>query len=134
MIINNILNAIKSLNNKINNFQGKNLYENNSGTTGTITLSDNANNYSYLEIFYKTNDDLYGSIKVDKANGKDIIIVSTISHNGSNNCYLKSTSLNINSSKITVDSYSEVALKANGELTVDTDTNCIYITKVIGYM
>ena len=134
MIVSNILNAIKKLNSKINDLQGKILYENTSGTTGTVTLSDSSSNYKYLEIFYRSNDDLYGSIKVSNPNGKNIVIVSAIPHNNSNNCYLKSTSLNINSNKITVNSYSEVALKSNGELTVDTDKNCIYITKVLGYI
>lgn len=115
-------------------FEGETLYESSSGTTGTVTLSKSSHNYKYLEIFYRTNDDLHGNIKVDEPNGKDVIILSAFPHNNSNNCYLKSTSLNINSNKITVNSYSEVALKSNGELTVDTDKNCIYITKVLGYI
>lgn len=47
------------------------LYENNSGTAGTVTLSDTAENYYYFEIFYKTNDNLYGSHKVNSPQRKE---------------------------------------------------------------
>ena len=51
----------------------KSLYDNNSGTTGTITLSETAANFTYLEIFYfypHWDGYLYGSTKIYSPNGK----------------------------------------------------------------
>lgn len=43
----------------------KTLYDNASGTTGTVTLSESASNFSYLEIFYgKNNAELSHSTKI----------------------------------------------------------------------
>lgn len=44
--------GIYNNNNSINDLIPVVLYENESGTTSTITLSDTVNNYSYLECFY----------------------------------------------------------------------------------
>lgn len=43
------------------------LYDNSSGTTGTVTLSDNVNNYEYIKIFYRDFDNTYMSVDVTKA-------------------------------------------------------------------
>ncbi|WP_158295189.1 phage tail protein [Eggerthella lenta] len=48
----------------------KALYSNASGTTGTVTLSETAANFSMLEIFYKTNDGDMSSVRVWAPNGK----------------------------------------------------------------
>ena len=51
----------------------KSLYDNNSGTAGTITLSETAANFTYLEIFYfypHWDGYLYGSTKIYSTNGK----------------------------------------------------------------
>ena len=41
-----------------------------------VTLSDTSVNYDELEIFYKSNDNFYSSVKVYKPNGKRIALVS----------------------------------------------------------
>ena len=110
------------------------LYENNSGTTGTVTLSDSTANYNCIEIFYKTNDNLYGSCKVNSANGKNIVITSSMPTNDSGNCYLKSTQYSISGTKITPQKYSEVALYTKGDLKVDASENRITIVKVVGWI
>lgn len=48
----------------------KALYSNASGTTGTVTLSETAANFSLLEIFYKTNDGDMSCTRVWAPNGK----------------------------------------------------------------
>lgn len=47
-----------------------NLYNNTSGSTGTITLSESSANFSYLEIFYGKNQSTLHSVKVVNPNGK----------------------------------------------------------------
>ena len=108
------------------------LYENNSGMTGTVTLSDSAANYYYLEIFYKNNDGFYSSTKVPNPNGKDVVLVSTNPSNSSGRAYFKSTKLSISGTKITPESYSEIRLD-DDSVTVDTSTNMISIVKVLGW-
>lgn len=109
------------------------LYNNNSGTTGTVTLSDSAANYYYLEIFYKNNDGFYSSTKVWSPNGKDVVLVSCAPTNDNHNCYLKSTQYSISGTKITPEKYSEVALYNKGNLNVDDSTNRISIVRVLGW-
>lgn len=110
------------------------LYNNSSGSTGTITLSNSAANYSYIEVFYKTNDNLYGSHKVNNPNGKNIIITSSMPKNDSGNCYLKSTQYSISGTKITPQKYSEVGLYKGGSLKVDGSKNRISIVKILGWI
>jgi hypothetical protein len=51
------------------------LYNSSEGTTGTVTLNDSAEKYSYLEIFYKDNNSNgHNSIKVYSPHGKKIDI------------------------------------------------------------
>lgn len=114
--------------------EGEALYENSSGTAGTVTLSESSYNYSYLEIFYKTNDGFYSSTKIENPNGKDVVLVSSMPINDSGNCYFKSTKYSIKGTKITPEKYSEVAFYAKGDLNVDDSENRISIVKVLGYM
>ena len=110
------------------------LYENNSGSTGTITLSDTAENYYYLEIFYRNNDGFNSSTKVPNPNGKDVVLVSTNPANTNGNAYLKSTQLSISGTKITPEKYSEVSMFTGGDLSINTSTNRISIVKVLGWI
>lgn len=48
----------------------KALYSNASGTTGTVTLSETAANFSMLEIFFKANDGDMSSVRIWAPNGK----------------------------------------------------------------
>lgn len=51
------------------------LFERAAGTTSnTITLSQSAENFTYLEIYFKSNDDAYGMAKVHKPNGKVVVL------------------------------------------------------------
>lgn len=56
------------------------LYNNSSGTTGTVTLSETAANFGYLEIFYgknngRTNAIVYSSTRIFSANDKKVSLV-----------------------------------------------------------
>lgn len=48
----------------------KDLYNNTSGSTGTITLSESTANFDYIEIFYGKNQSTLHSVKVANPNGK----------------------------------------------------------------
>lgn len=53
-----------------------NITENEDGSTGTITLNESAENFAYIEIFYrdisKSIHNAVDSVKIDNANGKYI--------------------------------------------------------------
>ena len=55
-----------------NVYRVKNLYNNATGSTGTITLSETSANFTYIEIFFKASDrnDAVKSIRVYSPNGK----------------------------------------------------------------
>lgn len=116
----------------------KTLYNNNSGTTGTVTLSETANNFSYLEIFYNyyrspdeiTNSNYAKSLKL-KANASKFTIHETIF--SSDRAKLKGgiTEYSISGTSISVDLAGEYEIATSGY--AKNSTNSIKITKVLGY-
>lgn len=71
LIINGTNKTLKTLNNEVNKTIGHILYENPTGTTSDITLSDSAANYSGIRIEWVTglNNDWYTTY-IDNPNGK----------------------------------------------------------------
>ena len=73
----NDMNEIKSVVNgactQVDSLTAVTLYNSSSGTLGTVTLSDSANNYTYLEIFYGKSS-IDNSVKVVRSSGKATFI------------------------------------------------------------
>lgn len=109
---------------------GKVLYNSASGTAGTVTLSDSAENYTYLEIFYRSSgDNACGSIKVFSPNGK-LVHLGTI-HYIADYDYAKFALVSVSGSMITFSQNYQITLKNNGsEYSAE---NAIFITRVVGY-
>lgn len=109
---------------------GQVLYNSASGTAGTVTLSDSAENYTYLEIFYRSSgDNACGSVKVFSPNGK-LVHLGTI-HYVADYDYAKFALVNVSESMITFSQNYQITLKNNGS--VYSAENAIYITRVVGY-
>lgn len=109
---------------------GNVLYNSAGGTAGTVTLSDSAENYTYLEIFYRSSgDNACGSVKVFSPNGK-LVHLGTI-HYIADYDYAKFALVNISGSMITFSQNYQITLKNNGS--VYSAENAIYITRVVGY-
>lgn len=108
------------------------LYNNSTGTTGTVTLSDSAANYSYLEIFVKNNDNFYQSVKVADPNNKNVSL--TTNTQVGEILYLKNKTILISGKSISTVSnyYSQVQINASLQLGY-SKSNLIYIVKVLGY-
>lgn len=108
------------------------LYDNTSGTTGTVTLNQTAANFSYLEIYYFNNDSFYSYTKVYSPNGKNVDLSSNTAQASGGNLFIKTKIVNINGKSITTAStrYKEASLKSSVSV---TDSNVIYITRVLGY-
>lgn len=109
---------------------GKVLYNSASGTAGTVTLSDSAENYTYLEIFYMSSgDNACGSVKVFSPNNK-LVHLGTI-HYIADYDYAKFALVNVSGSMITFNQNYQITLKNNGS--TYSAENAIYITRVVGY-
>ena len=106
------------------------LYNSASGTAGTVTLSDSAENYTYLEIFYRSSgDNACGSVKVFSPNGK-LVHLGTI-HYIADYDYAKFALVSVSGSTIKFSQNYQIVLKNNGS--TYSAENAIFITRVVGY-
>ena len=109
---------------------GQVLYNSTSGTAGTVTLSDSAENYTYLEIFYRSSgDNACGSVKVFSPNGK-LVHLGTI-HYVADYDYAKFALVSVSGSMITFSQNYQITIKNNGS--TYSAENAIFITRVVGY-
>ena len=108
------------------------LYDNSSGTNGTVTLSQTANNFNYLEIFYVTkhNTNTYGSVKIFEPNGKIVNLVATYCKDTTYGVYVYAKDVQISGTTITV---SKAGWQYIGSDRYIGSSDYIYITKVVGY-
>ncbi len=102
-----------------------NLYNNASGATGTVTLSQSAANFAYLEIFY--GKDGQESQKIYSPNGKSCRLIeatfaSTVFQTVSKN-------INISGTSITVSNYGYGNINSNGTCSIASE-NTIKIYRV----
>lgn len=109
---------------------GQVLYNSAGGTAGTVTLSDSAENYTYIEIFYRSSgDNACGSVKVFSPNNK-LVHLGTV-HYIADYDYAKFALVSVSGSMITFSQNYQITLKNNGsEYSAE---NAIYITRVVGY-
>ena len=106
------------------------LYNSANGTAETVTLSDSAENYTYLEIFYRSSgDNACGSVKVFSPNGK-LVHLGTI-HYIADYDYAKFALVSVSKSMITFSQNYQIILKSNGS--TYSAENAIFITRVVGY-
>lgn len=109
---------------------GQVLYSSASGTAGTVTLSDSAENYTYLEIFYRSSgDNACGSVKVFSPNGK-LVHLGTI-HYVADYDYAKFALVSVSGSMITFSQNYQITIKNNGS--TYSAENAIFIMRVVGY-
>lgn len=118
------------------NFQmnGTVLYNDATGSNTNLTLSDSAANYTYLEIFFRSNDNVFNSTKVYEPNGKTFLAMG-LRPTGSTTAspvYLKAEEFSINGTSISKGNYVEMNFQTNGTFTIGTN-NVMYITRVVGY-
>lgn len=119
-----IVNAI----NELVNLKPVVLYNDSTGTTGTVTLSDSAANYSYIEIFYKNTDGYCSSVKA--INGTDVSL--TITYQASDKLWYTSKVVTINGISISNKNHA-IGWINNSNNTGYGNTNNMKITRVIGY-
>lgn len=106
-------------------YGAKVLYNNTSGTTGTITLSETVVNFDYVEIFYSqyTGGSLMASSKVQAPSGK----TARLGYDTGSYIYYKDISLS--GTSLTIVKNNRVTISSGAS---DT-TEYIYIYKIVGY-
>lgn len=115
----------------ISSKMSKVIYDNPTGTNTTVNLSEPSANFKYIEIFFRDNDNTHSSVRVYEPDGK-FVDLTTLA-NWSKMLYVKQSRFQISGSTISPASYSEVALTSSPSTSIQTTTNMIYITKVVGY-
>lgn len=109
------------------------LYDNSSGSNGSITLSQSAANFTFLEIYCKTNDGQYTSTRVYSPNGKNVNIIGAYPFSA-NYSYIKPKTVSISGTSISNynTQYGQIWVNTSGSA-LASNSNNIYITKVWGY-
>ena len=106
-----------------------------SGTTGTVTLSETAANFSKLKIFYRTDDWSYQSVEIPAPNGKKVdLSVNHPRENGpATSVALKDAWVTISGTSITVLGYYNITMTTSAVTSYSGYSgNVIYIVRVEG--
>ena len=96
------------------------------GTNGNVTLSETAANFSNLKIFFRTDDNAYGSYEVPFPNGKRVGLSANWSTGVS--IWYKARAIDISGTSITTVEYGSV----NSDGSSFSHTNVIYIVRIEG--
>lgn len=110
----------------------KTLYDNSSGTTGTVTLSETAANFNYLEIFYCDNhNNQIQSKTLPSPNGKQILL-DNLEPGDKAEAYQRVSSYTISGTNITRKNSVYFVIDSKGAISINTN---VYnkIIKVLGY-
>ena len=107
------------------------LYNNAPGTTGTVTLSQTAANFSYLDIFFReqSNPSEHSYARIYSPNGKCVNLVISSTDSSHSDVWVKVRTVSISGTSLTTTLYAEGAVKGN----TATASNFIYIVRVEGY-
>lgn len=108
------------------------LYDNASGSTGIITLSQSASNYEYLEIFFTDNNgEKGGYTKIHYPYEKPVNL--SVIEAGGTTTHIRRTSYTISATTMTPDTTNAGFVKLTGTaVSHTTGTNYIKITRVVG--
>lgn len=111
------------------------LYDNPEGSYGPITLADSAENYSAMDIFYKTNDGEHQSVRVAEPNGREVTL-SQIKPRSLDAFYIKAMNVRIDGDTIAQDTATTISAEYNvfkGGTMGFYERHNILVTKVVGY-
>lgn len=113
------------------------LYNNTTGTTGTVTLSESAANFSFLEIFYEKRDSKGNkyckSVTAHSPNGKKVVLdMNRDSYANGELMQISSKIVTVSGASITVDGAIYVNL-TDGTTNALLEDTSVYITCVVGY-
>lgn len=124
-------NTEKAINELKKEKDGTTLYENETGTTGNIVLSEKLSNYKYIKVFWKVGNNNRGE-EVSVALNKNINL-SLIDFTDSK-IWIHTKTMTMEDTKLTVKRYKEYSITDSSQWTpYGSSTNSIAIVKVVGY-
>ena len=124
-------NMEKAINELKEEKDGTTLYENKTGTTGNIALSEKLSNYKYIKVFWKVGD-----------NNKSEEVLVTLNKNINlslmdfmdSKIWIHTKTMTMEDTKLTVKRYKEYSIIDSSQWTpYGSSTNSIAIVKVVGY-
>lgn len=116
-------------------YGAKVLYNNASGTAGTVTLNESVANYDYIDIFMVDNNDLQGGYnRIASPNGLEVVL-SMVEPSSTTLTYIRRTRYNISGTTITPSTTTAAfTMMQNGTLSHGgASSNWLKIIKVVGY-
>lgn len=113
------------------------LYENDTwtGNNESITLSDSAANYDYLEIFYgifNIGGDTYKSVKIANPNGKTAILDGIVRDGNQNAVFFIGSNWSISTTTMSLSSIAKSYMYNSSTNNINTTDKNVYIKKVVG--
>lgn len=109
-------------------YVGKEIYDNATGTTSSISLSESVNDYKYIEIYFRTNDGVrYRSSNKIYVTSENMTASLLYTYYVSET-YIKLAIVNINGTSITFNKNVQIANWGS-----PASGNYIYITRIVGY-
>lgn len=109
------------------------LYQDSTGTTGSVTLSDSSANYDLIEVIYrKSLNEMCGSVKIDMNDGSGSLI-GMIDYSSANIFQIKAESISISGSTISRGTTRYINFLYTNNTFVSGTENAFSIIKVIGY-
>ena len=122
----------ENIENAINTYIPITLYENESGSTGNITLSDNVSNYRFIEIIYGC-DGYYFYSKYENANEKKVGFITPFVSTNNGNLFLYTSNYEIFDNEINFLTCSNIYVNNSNTIGDYGNNSYIRIYKVIGY-
>lgn len=108
------------------------LYNNSTGSNGTITLLESCSKYNVLEIYYKDNNKNGNCFTRVNNPNNSFVYLSSLESNASHEVFFRATNYNISENKIIPKYFSIFKISDNSIYEQQWNVNYIYITKVIG--
>lgn len=108
---------------------GITLYENINGTNLELEMVDSKENYSYIEIFFRTANNISNSVKIKSE--ESYATLETMLFSSTNSFIIYSRTINLNEKNIS--NYSSKRINITNNNIELVDSNEIFITRIIGY-
>ena len=108
---------------------GITLYENVNGTNLELEMIDYKENYSYIEIFFKTSNNISNSVKIKSE--ESYVTLETMLFSSNNSFIIYSRTINLNGKNVSNYSSKRINITSNSVELIDS--NEIFINRIVGY-
>lgn len=122
---------IEKIENDISFFKGTVLYNNTNGSMGNISLNDSIENYKYIDILFKDDQNIYNTARFIVKNGAWYSLQSFQYVKADSRIVVRGKNIQLIDKTIKNGDYCAIALTSSGNNFYWN--NNIFITKIIGY-